>query len=336
MIDLLVAGGGPAGLAAAIAARRAGMDVLVVEPRAGVIDKACGEGIMPAGVAALGELGVALDGVSFDGVRYRHARVQGLGASLAFPRGVRGLGVRRTMLSAALLDRARALGVRFERGRVLSLEPRRARFVIGADGLRSDVRRLVGAELPARRPPRLGMRRHFTVEPWSDRVEVYLGEGAEAYVTPVAADTVGVALLFEGRARWDELLARFPALTRRLARAAAASSLRGGGPFERRVARRVAGDVLLVGDAAGYVDPLTGEGIALGVQTALAAVSAILAGEPDRYEVAWRSLTRRHRALTRALVAVVGRPRLHAPFIAAARALPSVFDAALSSAGGQR
>ena len=72
MIDVLVAGGGPAGLATAIAARLEGMRVRVVEPHAGTIDKACGEGIMPAGVAALRELGVELEGRPFHGIRYVH------------------------------------------------------------------------------------------------------------------------------------------------------------------------------------------------------------------------------------------------------------------------
>ena len=68
--DLVVAGGGPVGLATAIAARLAGMNVVVVEPRDGVIDKACGEGIMPAGVDALHSLGVRVSGLPFSGVRY--------------------------------------------------------------------------------------------------------------------------------------------------------------------------------------------------------------------------------------------------------------------------
>lgn len=331
--DVVVAGGGPVGLATAIAARIAGMNVLVVEPRDGVIDKACGEGIMPAGVAALESLGVRVAGRPFAGVRYVCGDLTAEGSF----RERAGMGVRRLALHEALRDRAAAVGVRWERGTVTSLDVRSshgARFLIGADGLHSKVRALAGADLPSRGPARFGMRRHFRVEPWSDRVEVHFAPGVEAYVTPVADDVIGLAFLFEGKGHWDDLLARFPAIAARIAGAEPASALRGGGPFEQRVARRVSGNVLLVGDAAGYLDPLTGEGVALGIATGIEAVKAIAAGEPERYEARWRSLTRRHFALTASLLAMVRRPSLHRPFVAAARALPSLFDAVLSGTGG--
>lgn len=330
MIDLLVAGGGPAGLAAAIAARHAGMSVVVVEPKPGVIDKACGEGIMPGGVAALAELGVRLEGFPFAGVRWVDGTSDERTAIGTFPVG-HGLGVRRVALHEALRDRAAALGVRWEEGRVTALDPGRAGYVIGADGLRSDVRRLLGVERPPKRPPRFGMRRHFRVAPWSDRVEVHFADRAEAYVTPVARDTVGVAFLFEPRASWRSLLARFPRLARRIEGAAWVTPIAGAGPFERRVARRVKGRVLLVGDAAGYLDPLTGEGIALGVRTAVAAVAAIARGEPESYEAEYLRMTRRYRVLTSTLLRVVRYTGLHDPLLGAARALPMVFDRALDA-----
>lgn len=328
--DLVIAGGGPSGLAAAIAARLSGMNVLVVEPRAGVIDKACGEGIMPAGVASLRDLGVCAAGRPFAGVRYVSAGVSAEGSFRDGP----GLGVRRVALHEALRDRAASLGVRWERGAVTSLDSHGARWLIGADGLHSRVRALLGVERAPRGAARFGMRRHFAIEPWTDRVEVHFAPGVEAYVTPVSDDAVGLAFLFEGKGRWDDHLARFPVLARRIGGAVPLSALRGGGPFEQRVACRVCGNVLLVGDAAGYGDPLTGEGVALGMATALEAVRAIADGEPERYEARWRAITRRHFALTSALLAVVRRPFLHRPFVAAARALPSLFDAVLSGTGG--
>lgn len=70
MIDVLVAGGGPAGLAAAVQARLAGLTAVVVEPRTAPVDKACGEGVMPGGVASLRALGVEPAGRELRGIRY--------------------------------------------------------------------------------------------------------------------------------------------------------------------------------------------------------------------------------------------------------------------------
>lgn len=341
--DLLVAGGGPAGLAAAIAAARAGLSVVVVEPRDGAIDKPCGEGLMPSGAEALRALGVddAL-GRPFVGVRYRDAEDADLVAEGAFP-SAPGRGVRRIVLHDALRARAAALGVAWRRGRVDAVEQTadavraagvEARWLVAADGLHSSVRRALGLDAPPRAAARFGVRRHYRVEPWTDRVEVHLASGAEAYVTPVAHDSVGVALLFEPPARFDELLARFPLLAARLRSAAPITPPRGAGPFAQRARRRVSGRVLLAGDAAGYVDALTGEGVALGMRTAMEAVRCIVDGDAAAYERRYAVLTRRLAWATRGLLALVTAPRLRRPFLSAARALPAAFDAALEVLGG--
>ncbi|MEW2547337.1 FAD-dependent monooxygenase [Streptomyces sp. NPDC047002] len=335
MIDVLVAGGGPAGLAAALHARAAGLRTVVIEPRAGALDKACGEGIMPSGVRALTDLGVRLpQGRALRGIRYVRG---GLDARALFDSG-QGRGIRRTELHAALLARAQDAGVAPVPGRVAGVEQDadgvtagglRARWLIAADGLHSPVRRALGLDLQRgpRAARRYGQRRHYRMAPWSDLVEVHWSQAGEAYVTPVADDLVGVAVLSSLRLGYDEHLAAFPELRARLT-GAPATAVRGAGPLRQSARARVAGRVLLVGDAAGYVDALTGEGIALGLASARAAVARLRTGEPAAYERDWRALTRRHRALTGALVRVAGRPaaRLVVP---AAAALPGVFTAAV-------
>ncbi|WP_055530453.1 NAD(P)/FAD-dependent oxidoreductase [Streptomyces graminilatus] len=333
MIDVLVAGGGPAGLAAAIHAALAGLEAVVVEPRGTPVDKACGEGVMPGGVAALRALGVEARGRELRGIRYLDGAVR---AEASF-REQSGLGVRRTELHSALYERAVGLGVRVLPGRVgevrqnadtVTAAGTTARWLIAADGLHSPVRRSLGLELPGRPHGRYGLRRHYHVEPWTDFVEVHWSRHGEAYVTPVGDDLVGVAVLSSGRRGYDEHLAAFPALTASL-RGPAATPVRGAGPMLQRVRRRTAGRVLLVGDAAGYLDALTGEGIALALATAGAAVRCLAAGQPERYEHAWARLTRRHRLLTGALLAAARRPGAARLVVPAASWMPPVFSAAV-------
>lgn len=331
MIDLLVVGGGPAGLACGIHAARAGMSVTLVEPRRTPVDKACGEGIMPSGVAALREVGVEPLGFALRGIRYRDGqrRVQ------ASFRHATGLGVRRTVLHAALQERARELGVEFAQGKVGEIRQEHdrvhagghvARWLIAADGLHSPIRRRLGLEVPDQAPSRWGLRRHFQVPPWTDLVEVYWSSHGEAYVTPVGPDQVGVAVLSRQRCGYAQHLAHFPDLAS-LLDAPAASEVRGAGPLRQRVRSPRAGRVLLVGDAAGYVDALTGEGISLALAGARAAIDCLHAGRPEAYPAALARLTRRHRLLTQALVSAARHPRGARLVVPAACRLPAVFAA---------
>ncbi|MCZ4119733.1 NAD(P)/FAD-dependent oxidoreductase [Streptomyces sp. H39-S7] len=333
MIDVLVAGGGPAGLAAALHAALAGMRAVVVEPRTAPVDKACGEGVMPGGVAALRALGIDPEGRELRGIRYLDATRSAEARFRAGP----GLGVRRTTLHAALHQRARDLGVEMVTGKVSDVRQSAdrvtaagltARWLIAADGLHSPVRRGLGLALPDRAEGRYGLRRHYRVEPWTDLVEVHWSAHGEAYVTPVADDLVGVAVLSRVRRGYDDHLAAFPALAARLGDATA-SAVRGAGPLRQRVRRRVAGRILLVGDAAGYTDALTGEGVAHGLRSAEAAVGCLLGGCPERYEAEWTRLTRRHRLLTGALLTAARHPHSARLVVPAASRLPAVFTAAV-------
>jgi len=327
-MDLIVAGGGPAGLTAAIVAARAGMKVCVYEPRRGPIDKACGEGLMPNGLRDLLALGVNPPGITVTGIRWISSEdgttVDG---ALAHP----ARGVRRTTLHQLLLEAALDANVAM-RSEPFSLGRSAAPWIIGADGLHSPLRRALGMWRPPRYPLRYGMRRHVRMPVWTNHVEVHFADRAEAYVTPVASDLVEVAFLFEPPATFDTLLAKFPSLVERLRGRPWVTSVRGAGPFEQRVKQRVIGNVLLVGDAAGYVDPITGEGVALGIATAKAAVASILANDAPGYEATWRALTRRHRLVTTALLRVARRRSLRRSMLRLAAARPSLFERALVSA----
>ncbi|MGS0683921.1 NAD(P)/FAD-dependent oxidoreductase [Nakamurella sp. GG22] len=337
MIDILVAGAGPAGLAAALFAAGKGLDVTVVDPRAGSsspIDKACGEGLMPGAVTALRGLGVEPPGREFRGIAY----FDGKRSAESFFRSGSGIGARRTDLHSALLSAVAAAGIPVLADRVDAIGQREssvtaagltARYLVAADGLHSPIARSLGLDVaPRRSRRRWGVRRHFTVTPWSDLVQVHWSDSSEAYVTPVGPSLVGVAVLSSDRVSFDEHLTRFPMLADRLG-GAEGGPVRGAGPLRRRTSRRVAGRVLLTGDAAGYVDALTGEGIAVSLACARALVDCVAADRPADYETRWLRESRRYRALTSALLWASGRPLIRRSLVPAAERLPWVFDAAV-------
>jgi menaquinone-9 beta-reductase len=341
MTDLLVVGGGPAGLATAIRARLAGLGVTVIDRAEPPIDKACGEGLMPDAVARLREIGVVPRGLPFRGIRYFD---RGVVAEGVFPRigpQAGGLGVRRTELHEALVRRAEEVGVDLRWGvkaeglREGGVETDQGilagRWIVGADGLRSPVRRwadLDGGGDPRRRPLlRYGVRRHFAIAPWSDFVEVYWGPGCEAYVTPVAADQVGVAFLWSGRkADFDGLLESLPELRARVAGAPPASRDRGTGPLRQRARAVRKGSLALVGDAAGYFDAITGEGLAVALHESAALVEALVAGDLDRYASAHRRINRLPDLMTGLVLSLEQRPRLRARAVRALAAEPALFS----------
>jgi flavin-dependent dehydrogenase len=371
MIDVLVVGGGPVGLATAIRCALAGLSVTVAEPRAAPVDKACGEGVLPAAVRRLAALGVTPDGYPLRGIRYLDA---GHRADAPFRHGD-GLGVRRTVLHAALGARAAALGIPVIPARVTTFERHgghvtaagvEARYLVAADGLHSTIRRLLEREAPSvhrngvlgsRSPvPRYGLRRHFRVAPWTDLVEVHWTPEAEAYVTPVSADIVGIALLFgrplgaAGRdaagsedmraaaggdgagADFAARLSAFPALRQRLGDAPPASEVRGAGPMRQNVRRRVHGRVLLVGDASGYVDALTGEGIGVGLAQAEALAACLAVDRPADYERAWHRASGPAWRFTAGLLWSRNQPLLGPRIVPAAQHLPWLFTALVNHA----
>lgn len=329
MIDLLVAGGGPAGLATALHGARAGLEVLVAEPRPGTLDKACGEGLMPHTVGQLERLGVRTRGKSLGGITY----VQNQRCVSAQFRSGTGRGVRRTALHAALLDAATAAGVRFVHDEVADLTQDavsvqavglRARYVAAADGLHSPIRRSLGLALPSGGPRRWGIRRHVQIAPWTDHVEVHWAPDAEAYVTPVGDDCVGIAILTSRRGGFDSHLDQFSTLGDRV-RGYPHGPDRAAGPLRQKVRCRSAGRILLVGDAAGYVDALTGEGLGIAFGAAELLVNCVVADRPGDYDRQWRRMSRRYRLLTSALLQASGCAPVRSRIVPAAAALPRIF-----------
>jgi len=329
MIDLLVAGAGPAGLATALYGARAGLDVAVVERRNGLLDKACGEGMMPHTVAHLDRLGVTAHGRPLRGIAY----IDGdRCVEAAFKAGV-GRGVRRTVLHTALWRAAEAAGVKLVHGEFgeitqdaesVSAAGFQARYLAAADGLHSPIRMALGLSAPSRFPRRWGIRRHYAIAPWTDSVEVHWSKGAEAYVTPVSDDCVGIAILSGARGRFDSHFDGFEYLRDRVAGHARGRD-RAAGPLRQNVSSRTAGRVMLVGDAAGYIDALTGEGMGLAFGAAELLVDCVVRDRPEDYDRQWRRFTRRYRTLTGALVRASARPPLRASIVPAAQALPAVF-----------
>jgi len=376
VIDVLVVGGGPAGLATAIACAQRGLSVTVAEPREGPIDKACGEGLMPSAVRRLAGLGVRPEGHVVTGIRYLDSQGQ---VEALFRRGP-GLGVRRTTLHSALADRASELKIPVLQVRVTEFSRRdstdarlsgsgkkvgrtgsdaasgggqrgqdeftagesgpgviaagiQARYLVAADGLHSAIRRACGLDPRPARHVRYGLRQHYRVAPWTSLVEVYWAKDSEAYVTPVAEDVVGVAVLGDGQASFESRLAAFPALRERLAGAEPASSVRGAGPLRQDVAHRAKGPILLVGDASGYLDALTGEGIGAALSEATALADCLAAGRAGDYERAWLQVTRTSRALTAGLLWSRNAPAIGPRIVPAARRLPWLFTAIVNRVG---
>ncbi len=334
--EVLIVGGGPGGLAAAIAARLQGLEVMMVDRRQPPIDKACGEGLMPDGLAVLRALGVELDPHrqrAFHGIRYFDGETMAEGR---FP-GVAGAGVRRLDLHQSLVRRAEQLGVDLRWGlRVDGLSrtgvetscgPITARWIIGADGLGSRLRRWAGLETAAATWQRFGVRRHLERQPWSDCVEVYWADGCEAYVTPVAAEEIGVAILWSGRkAGFDQLIQSFPKLADRLTGAEVVSRDRGCGPLRQRSKAVVRGRLALIGDAAGYVDAITGEGLSLAFHQATALATALRQGDLSLYSRRFRRIARVPDAMTQLLLWIERRPALRRRVIRALAHEPAIFS----------
>jgi len=300
--DVAIVGGGPAGMATALAVHNQGLRVVVMEASHPPLDKACGEGMMSDSLAVLRKLGIHLtveNGMPFKGIRFLGPTNTVQAEFPAEP----ALGVRRTTLHAKLIERAESAGIKIhwasplralEQNAVICKDARcEARWIVGADGLNSNVRRWTGLNHFAWNRQRLGLRQHFAVKPWSGYVDVHWGEQCQCYITPIGPEEISVAFLSRNKqARFGELLRLFPEVADRMEGAKPTSSVRGALTGMRKVKRVYKRNVALVGDAAGTVDAITGQGIGLAMKQAEALAHAFVAENLRQY-------ARRHAAIMR-------------------------------------
>ena len=296
--DVLIVGAGPAGIATAIAATQKGLRVTVADAHRPPIIKACGEGILPEGVFALRQLGIWLDSsVAFPiaGLRFSDE------ASSAYGKITRGasFGLRRSVLHELLVRRASELGVQFRWStRVSELNSTSAqldgvhfpfRWLVGADGQKSMVRKWSGLGPRRVRSARFGFRCHYAVAPWSEFVEVYWGERCQIYVTPTGPDEICLAVLTsDPQLRVDRALRQFPEVAARLGGACRITEELGNSTvleYPRDVARE---HVALVGDASFSLDGITGQGLSLAFQQAFFLGDALASEDLGRYQIAHR------------------------------------------------
>lgn len=343
--DVFVVGGGPAGLAAAIAARLKGFRVIVADGAKPPITKACGEGLLPDALAALTELGVELrekDGRALRGIRFEDDRSS---VNARFPEGP-GLGVRREVLHQRMMERARDCGVSLlwstpvtgvtEDGVVTGGNKIRARWVIGADGSGSRVRRWSGLESFGVRRSRFAFRVHYRLEPWSDFTEIHWAEQAQAYVTPVGPQEICIVLISKKQdLRYDDCLLRFPKLADRLKGAARASAERGAVTGMAKLKRVYRGNVGLIGDASGSVDAITAEGLSLSFRQASALADALEAGELRRYQEVHQRLSRRPWQVGNLLLLLAHQTGLRKRTMRSLEAAPQLFERILAYQMGE-
>ena len=345
--DVFIVGGGPAGLAAAIAARRKGFSVTVADGAAPPIEKPCGEGMMPETLAALRDLGVSLPfgvGHPFQGIAFAQT---GARVSADFSHGLLATGLRRTVLNECLVARAEECGVRLlwktpvvgiEGSEVrLSRQVIRASWIIGADGLGSRVRRWSNLDASNVFRCRHATRRHYRLKPWSNYTEAHWSDHVQAYITPIGREEICVVMLGENpqHASFEHGLSEMPELKQRLAGAELCSRERGAVTATRSLRRIYRDNVALLGDASGSVDAITGEGLRMAFRQAFALADAMQASDLAQYQRAHRRLARRPMMMGNLLLWLGCNPRIRARAIRAMQHRPELFARMLAAHVGE-
>jgi geranylgeranyl reductase family protein len=357
--DVLIVGGGPAGSSTAVALARQGVDVMLVDRARFPRPKPCAEYLSPEASRILDAMG-ALDTVESTGAAQLRgvlvrapngATIRGefIAGHAYTPYRERGLSIRREVLDKVLIDSARAAGARVHEGaRVTNLAKTesgydvdvnvdgapaqiRARLVIGADGLHSIVAKRLGLTGGARWPRRLALVTHFAgVEGIGELAEMHVERDGFVGIADVGHGLTTVAMVVPARrareiaGNKEEFLVRWlqskPQLSDRFHKATRVSPVRATGPFASQARRAWRDDALLVGDAADFFDPFTGEGIyaalhggelaAAAARDALRAAGSAKIRALSGYDGARRRAFRGKWIVERVIAAIVANPWL--------------------------
>lgn len=342
--DAVVVGGGIAGSTVALELGRRGARVALLEKAHFPRPKACGEGLLPHGVAALKELGVEPHGVPVRGLRF--VSPAGRTAQADFPRG-HGVVVRRTRFDEQLFRTAAATpNVEAFEGALYDAERWRSDFVVGADGIHSQFHRRPAFLASPPKVHRVGLSTHVSgLDVDRERVEVILHSGGEVYLAPSDGDEALVACLFRkedlppgesAEARVTHVLRSLHTLRHRIDTLRFTTPVLGASPLGLSVRAATSGNMLLVGDAAGAPDPVTGEGMSLAILSARAAADAILSGRLSEYEQQRRDLASGAEWLGRWLLRAARHPIVAERVVRSLARKPALFTKLLEVATGLR